>query len=166
MIVSPPGPRKGNQKKSSKKNGRSEKSPDISRVPVRYLNSTVVLTHVAESACIPTADPYDRAHNVNDGSLDRMLLPNARKSRYRPASPLMGSKPRKYHPSQLNSHGVAADSSFDWLYKAQKRLEGVPGIGSQDCRTSVASVRDRVLAQMGGDRPIRNAIQRRTYQLK
>jgi hypothetical protein len=152
--------------KSKKKGTRAKPPPDVSLVAVRYLNSTVVLTHVSETVCIATADPFDRAHNINDGSLDRMLLPNARKPKYKPASSLMGSKPRKYHPSQLNSQGIAADSSFDWLYEAQRRLEGIPGVGSQDNRANVASVRDRVLARLEGDVPVRSLIQRRTYQRK
>ncbi len=153
-------------KKSAKGKKRGKPPPvDISRVPVRYANDTVVLTHVAESACVPTADPYDRAHNVHDGSLDKMLFPNAwRRSRFQKASPFIGSKPRKYHRSQLNSHGVAADSSFDWLHEAQQRLEGIPGIGSQDNHTTVASVRDYTLAKIGGKSRLRDMVQRRTFQ--
>lgn len=83
------------------------------------LNSRVFMTCGDRAATIPTRDTSDRAHAsfAEDGLL-------------RPGAAVPNAKPRRYHQSQITSAGVSFDSAFDATYQRAKRLEGIPGIGS------------------------------------
>jgi len=89
-------------------------------------NSKVCLTqqlpHCPRSRPIElfeTSDPCDRAHKVRAGS----MFVNAADL------PRQLTKARQYPRSSMLASGVSIDSSFDWLHAAQRRLEGVPGVG-------------------------------------
>jgi hypothetical protein len=94
-----------------------------------------------------TCDPCDRAHDERD--FEGFFLPAGvsawRRSnsgevhRCARANPrVRAAVPRRYPASQMLSSGIAVDSAFDWLYLAQRRLAGIPGVGvrsldEQDC---------------------------------
>lgn len=89
---------------------------------------------------VPTADPCDRAHGVRDA--DGYLVPAKRVGVMVRGRSIGAARPRLYPECQMRGGGgVAPDSSFDALYDAQRRLEGVPGIGIQDCRATMLDLR-------------------------
>lgn len=146
-------------------------------VAEREANRQVVQNFVAtrgDPALVATRDPADRAHGVRD---DRgLLVPAAlgkHPTRARPNQAVGHAAPRMYHESQVNGAGLAVDSQFDWLYEAQQRLEGVPGIGRGSANTSAITGESfmRALESYGVDSQtkynIRNAMKymedRNTY---
>lgn len=89
---------------------------------------------------VPTADLSDRAHGVRD--VDGYLVPARRVGVMVRGRAIGSARPRMYPECQMRGGGgVAPDSSFDALYEAQRRLEGVPGIGIQDCRATMLDLR-------------------------
>lgn len=84
---------------------------------------------------VATRDLFDRAHDAMDGGC--RLIPAAvvvgEKRRGGVVKPTvrLSATPRKYAECYINGRGVSVDSQFDWLYEAQQRLDGVPGIGDQ-----------------------------------
>lgn len=103
----------------------------------RNENARVILTGATLDATYPTRDPADRAHSCFD---DRGMLVPAADSRGNP-NRILGdvARPRRYHPSQLNGHGVAWDSVFDATHQRQRELSGIPGVGIE------AASRDRAV---------------------
>jgi hypothetical protein len=95
-----------------------------------------------------TADPSDRAHKVRAGAM------------FVPAKdlPKQLTKARQYPASSMLACGVSIDSSFDWLHAAQRRLEGVPGVG-RGGDTAAECVRE-ALSRLPAER-VRNLTRRK-----
>lgn len=121
-------------------------------------NRRTVLTGAAEKDCVPTADPFDRAHNMRDGA--GRLLSGAVEAGPQCYKPRQGTRPRLYHASQLVAReyerkvtydrdgrpaghadvlvrGISVDSAADSLFEAQERLAGIPGLGPAEGGVSV-----------------------------
>lgn len=83
---------------------------------------------VCETLYVPTADPFDVAHNQRGDN--GHFLPQAaaggrggaRRGDIVPRSGLAGCPPRLYPRSQMTSSGVAFDSMFDGLEARRQRL--------------------------------------------
>ncbi len=88
---------------------------------------------------IATQDPFDRAHETKDGAY---LIPAAEKRGDKiVATRIPGAAARLYPapymvsrwtPDYKTELKISADSQWDWLDTAQRRLAGIPGIGKRD----------------------------------
>jgi hypothetical protein len=102
-------------------------------------NAKRVLVCATSNDMEATQDPFDRSHTLKDGAYWR---PAARKHGNKiVVEDIPGARAREYPEPQMvtrwdatytNEYRVAADSSFDWLEEAQKRLAGIRGIGKRD----------------------------------
>lgn len=98
-------------------------------------------------AVVPTRDPADRAHDVRDGSREKLLVPAAVRG-----LPVRGLRavPRRYPLSQIvqvdaSGRGIGVDSMFDEWHRMRARLRGIPGVGLR-AREESAPVESRYLA--------------------
>lgn len=99
----------------------------------------LVCCHEKTPGLIATQDPFDRAHETKDGAY---LIPAAEKRGDQiVASRIPGATARMYPPPYIVSRWspdykkelkISADSQWDWLDTAQRRLAGIPGIGKRD----------------------------------
>lgn len=102
-------------------------------------NGKVRLTAAEGSrGLVESPDPTDKAHLVRD---DMGMLLNAEE--------VPNARPRQYPAACCTASGVPHDSAFDWLYDAQLRLRGVPGIEY----ANQASANELALVRLQADNP-------------
>lgn len=146
--------------------------PKAVRGPYLYsdANARRVLTGAKQSECLPTHDPYDRAHVQRDAF--GLLTPSAHRSgEHDCLSRGVVSKPRLYHASQMvtcvDAEGVASrigvDSSFDGWAEAHKNLsrEGIT-LGAQPMRQAEAAA--WLDNRLNGNIRLRDMLEPRTRQ--
>lgn len=85
---------------------------------------------------LPTRSLFDRAHEQRDWQGN--LVPSARKIGRTVLLTVQQSKPRRYPAYYMTDpvRGISFEESCDQLHEAQRRLNGVPGIGLRDTQTA------------------------------
>lgn len=123
-----------------------------------YRNSAVLLSGAERADCLPTMDPFDRAHTTASHDRDPKLVPAAAITRGGTVvDQVPGAVPRLYHKSEFHEPApgvlVHQEQVFDDTHERMRRLELEEG-------TSQAGVRTRATIVLGAS--LRGLLRRRT----
>jgi hypothetical protein len=126
-------------------------------------NARRVLTGAAPSECVPTADPFDRAHCVRGGDLMNRFVPAADIETGRPTRNLT-AKPRLYPRCYMTGAGVSTDSMWDrwWLKCLWLQQQGVELGGTS--RSSIEVIETAMQSGVGKRERLRDLLHQRTRQ--
>lgn len=133
----------------------------IDRIGARrftYRNSAVLLSGAYRRDCLPTQDPFDRAHIETSNGRDPKLLPAAEITKGGTLiNKVHSAVPREYHKSEFHEPAagvrVHQEQVFDDTHERMRRLELEEG-------TSQAGVRTRATIVLGAS--LRGLLRRRT----
>ena len=117
----------------------------LGRKRFTFRNSAVFLSGAANVDCLPTCDPFDRAHCEKSDDRDPKIMPAATVNRYGVViDNVPDAAPRMYHKSEYHEPApgmrVHQEQVFDDTHERMRRIETQIGTSPAAVRTMATKI--------------------------